>query len=210
MICTSEQGTDCDDNEKPTHSVTLSNFSIGKYEVTQAQWVSVMGSNPSNFNTCSDCPVEQVSWNDIQTFLTKLNTKTGKSFRLPTEAEWEYAARGGKKSNGYKYSGSNDIDSVAWYNGNSGRKTHVIGTTKKSNELGIYDMTGNVLEWVSDWYDSYTSSIQTNPIGPNTGSFRVLRGGSWSNFAVHTRVSIRITSSPSSRYSTYGFRLVLP
>jgi hypothetical protein len=211
MGCTSDQGGDCDSDERPSHSVTLSAYSIGKYEVTQAQWVSVMGSNPSSFTSpaCNDCPVEQVSWDDIQTFISKLNTKTGKSYRLPTEAEWEYVARGGKKSAGYKYSGSNDVGSVAWYYVNSSNKTHSIGT-KTANELGIYDMSGNVLEWCSDWYDSYTSTSVTNPTGPSTGSNRVLRGGSWLSSAVNVRVSTRYSTYPSATNRYIGFRLVLP
>jgi formylglycine-generating enzyme required for sulfatase activity len=138
------------DNEKPVHNVTLRDFYIGKYPVTQKQWVQVMGSNHSNFKG-DDLPVEQVSWNNVQEIIKELNAKTGKKYRLPTEAEWEYAARGGNKSKGYKYSGSNDIDKVAWYADNSGNKTHPVGT-KAPNELGIYDMSGNVWEWVNDKY----------------------------------------------------------
>jgi formylglycine-generating enzyme len=170
-------------------------------------FISKFFSNPA----CNDCQVALVSWDDIQTFLTKLNTKTGKSYRLPTEAEWEYVARGGKKSNGYTYSGSNDIDSVAWYDGNSGGKTHVVGTTKKANELGIYDMSGNVWEWCSDWYGTYTSSTFTNPTGPSIGTGKVLRGGSWNDGIVYSRVSFRNNySNPSSKSDYFGFRLVLP
>ena len=155
--------------EKPVHRVTLTNnYYIGKYEVTQALWQAVMGSNPSYFKG-DDLPVEQVSWNDCQDFISKLNAMTGKRFRLPSEAEWEYAARGGKKSRGYQYSGSNTLGDVAWYEGNSGSKTHAVGT-KQPNELGIYDMTGNVSEWCQDWYGSYSSSPQTNPIGAVSGS----------------------------------------
>ena len=149
MGATPEQGSDAGDGEKPVHSVTVSDFYIGKYEVTQAQWKAVMGKNPSHYKG-ENRPVERVSWYDIQKFIEKLNAKTGKRYRLPTEAEWEYAARGGNQSKGYKYSGSNDIGSVAWYTNNSGDRTHPVGQ-KQPNELGLYDMTGNVWEWCSDW-----------------------------------------------------------
>ena len=207
MGCTSEQGGDCDGDEKPTHSVTLSDYYIGKFEVTQELWQAVMGNNPSNFKG-NNLPVEKVSWNDVQEFITKLNQKTGANFRLPTEAEWEYAARGGNKSRGYKYSGSNNIGDVAWYTNNSGSKTHHVGT-KASNELGIYDMTGNVWEWCQDRYGSYSRGSQTNPTGPSTGSSRVFRGGGWSYNARSCRVSNRYYISPVSRYNYLGFRLVL-
>jgi formylglycine-generating enzyme required for sulfatase activity len=206
MGCTSEQ-SDCDDDEKPTHSVTLSDYYIGKFEVTQELWQAVMGNNPSYFKG-ANYPVEQVSWNDIQEFIKKLNQKTGANFRLPTEAEWEYAARGGNKSNGYKYSGSNNIDNVAWYKSNSGSKTHPVGQ-KTPNELGIYDMSGNVWEWCQDWYGNYSSSSQTNPKGPSSGSDRVLRGGSWGSGARYCRVSYRDADNPDSRGSYCGFRLAL-
>ncbi len=199
----------CYDDETPSHRVTLSSFQIGKYEVTQAQWRAVMGSNPSEFSGCDDCPVEWVSWNDIQDFIRKLNEQTGKNYRLPTEAEWEYAARGGTKSKGYKYAGSNDINSVAWYWENSNKRTHAVGG-KKENELGIYDMTGNVLEWCEDWYGDYSSASQTNPKGPSSGSRRLLRGGSWRNRVEYCRVSIRNDLYSGNRSSGNGFRLVLP
>jgi formylglycine-generating enzyme required for sulfatase activity len=211
MGCTSEQ-SDCDDDEKPVHSVTVDDFYIGKYEVTQAQWKAIMGSNPSHFDDCgSNCPVENVSWNDVQEFIEKLNQKTGKNYRLPTEAEWEYAARGGGKSKGYKYAGSNSIGTVAWYDDNSGSETHPVGQ-KQANELGIYDMSGNVWEWCSDWYDSdyYSSSPRNNPAGPSSGSRRVLRGGSWGSRGRICRVANRNNLSPGSSYSNSGFRLVLP
>ena len=205
MGATSEQGSEADDEEKPTHSVTLSDFYIGKYEVTQAQWKSIMGSNPSKWKG-DNLPVESVSWNDLQEFIQKLNQKTGKKYRLPTEAEWEYAARGGAKSQGYKYSGSNDIGAVAWYTNNSGDKTHSVGQ-KQSNELGIYDMSGNVYESCQDRYDDYSSASQTNPTGPSSGSYRVLRGGSWNVYAWGCRVSSRVCNTPSSRGSYTGLRL---
>ncbi len=207
MGATSEQGSDADSDEKPVHSVTVTDFYIGKYEVTQAQWKAVMGNNPSRFQG-DNLPVENVSWNDIQEFIKKLNRLTGKKYRLPTEAEWEYAARGGKKSKGYKYAGSNSIGEVAWYDSNSGYETHPVGQ-KQPNELGLYDMSGNVWEWCQDWYGNYNSSSQTNPSGPASGSYRVLHGGSWSYYARNCRVSNRDSNSPSSRRHNYGFRLVL-
>jgi formylglycine-generating enzyme required for sulfatase activity len=196
-------------DEKPVHSVTLSAFNIGKYEVTQAQWKVVMGNNPSNFTGCDDCPVENVSWNDVQDFIRKLNAQTGKNYRLPTEAEWEYAAKGGKSGKGYTYSGSNDLNAVAWNSDNSGSKTHSIGG-KQANELGIYDMSGNVWEWCSDWYDTYTSYSETNPTGASSGQLRVLRGGSWLSSANRCRTAFRFRRNPDDWYYYYGFRLVLP
>ena len=155
MSGTSEQGSEAESDEKPTHNVTLSSYYICKYEVTQALWRAVMGSNPSYFKG-DNLPVESVSWNDCQTFINRLNSYTGRNFRLPTEAEWEFAARGGNYSRHYKYSGSNYIGDVAWYGDNSGNRTHPVGT-KQANELGLYDMSGNVWEWCSDWYGSYSS-----------------------------------------------------
>ena len=196
------------DSEKPVHRVTLTNnYYIGKYEVTQALWQAVMGSNPSYFKG-DDLPVEQVSWNDCQDFISKLNAMTGKRFRLPSEAEWEYAARGAKKSRGYQYSGSNTLGDVAWYYGNSGPKIHAVGT-KQPNELGIYDMTGNVWEWCQDWFGSYSNSPQTNPIGAASGSGRVYRGGSWGNSAGFCRSSCHFYDTPGYRDCYLGLRLVL-
>ena len=196
------------DDEKPTHQVTLTNdYYIGKYEVTQALWKAVMGKNPSNFKG-DNLPVEEVSWNDCQKFISKLNSITGKTFRLPTEAEWEYAARGGKKSRGYQYSGSNNLSDVAWYTDNSGSKTHTVGS-KQANELGIYDMSGNVYEWCQDWKGSYSSSSQVNPTGDNSGSYRVRRGGSWYDAARNCRSSCRDYYAPDGRGSYLGLRLVL-
>ena len=196
------------DWEKPVHHVTLTNnYYIGKYEVTQALWQAVMGSNPSNFKG-DNLPVEKVSWNDCQDFISKLNVMTGKRFRLPTEAEWEYAARGGNKSRGYQYSGSNTLGDVAWYGDNSGSKTHAVGT-KQPNELGIYDMTGNVWEWCQDWNGSYSSSPQVNPTGAASGSDRVIRGGSWGNSAGLCRSSYRYSITPDYRGDSMGLRLVL-
>ncbi len=196
------------DDEKPAHQVTLTNdYYIGKYEVTQALWQAVMGNNPSNFKG-DNLPVEQVSWDDCQEFISQLNRITGKTFRLPTEAEWEYAARGGKKSRGYQYSGSNNLSDVAWYKDNSDSKTHAVGS-KQSNELGIYDMSGNVWEWCQDWDGEYSSSSQVNPTGANSGSKRVFRGGNWYIYAWVCRSSFRISSAPDNTSYCLGLRLVL-
>ena len=196
------------DVEKPTHQVTLTNdYYIGKYEVTQALWQAIMGNNPSYFKG-DNLPVEQVSWNDCQEFISKLNKITGRTFRLPTEAEWEYAARGGKESHSYQYSGSNNLSDVAWYQDNSGNKTHAVGS-KQANELGIYDMTGNVWEWCQDWFGSYSSSPQTNPTGAYGGSNRVNRGGSWFNTVRVCRSSYRFNNTPGYRNLNLGLRLVL-
>ena len=230
MGATAEQGSDYDSDELPTHQVTLSDYYIGKYEVTQQLWEYVMsysgtcadgssmsayasdvwlGSDPSSSYGVGDYyPAYYVSYYDIvDIFLPRLNKITGRTYRLPTEAEWEFAARGGKQSKGYKYSGSDNIGVVAWYTGNSGGKTHQVGT-KEPNELGIYDMSGNVWEWCGDWYGSYSSSAQTNPTGPSSGSYRVLRGGGWNINAGNCRVSNR-RSLPSHRYYGNGFRVVL-
>jgi formylglycine-generating enzyme required for sulfatase activity len=216
MGATAEQGSDAYDWEYPTHQVTLSGFSIGQTEVTQELWRAVMGSNPSYFSGNLQRPVECVSWNDCQQFIAKLNEMTGKQFRLPTEAEWEYAARGGNLSQGYKYSGSNNIDDVAWYRDNAynvGSSSPDYGThtvaTKQPNELGIYDMSGNVGEWCQDWYGSYSAGAQTNPTGPASGSDRVFRGGSWGSGAGYCRVSNRDDFSPDLRGSGLGVRLAL-
>ena len=213
-------------DEKPMHEVTVGSFMIGKYEVTQELWRSVMKSSPSNFRG-NTRPVERVSWYDAVEFCNKLSEKEGlqkaysgnessiscdfnaNGYRLPTEAEWEYAARGGRKDRGFKYSGNDDIDEVAWYTSNSGGQTNEVGK-KQPNELGIYDMTGNVWEWCWDWASDryYSSGGQTNPIGPNSGSSRVLRGGSWGDFAEHCRTATREYGGPASCYSYNGFRLV--
>ena len=205
MGCTQEQGKDCDGDEKPNHQVTVSDFYIGKYEVTQAQWMMVMEKNRSK-NKGNSLPVENVTWKEVQEFISRLNTQTVNQYRLPTEAEWEYAARGGNKSRKYKYSGSNDLDSVAWYISNSGNKTHVVGS-KSANELGVHDMSGNVCEWCNDRYGSYSSNEQTNPQGPIKGSFRVFRGGGWYNRAITARVSYRHYDWPNNSYAYLGFRL---
>lgn len=206
MGATSVQGSDAENVEKPVHSVKLSSYYIGKTEVTQALWKAVMGSNPSYFKG-DNLPVETVSWEDCQDFIARLNDLTGKRFRLPTEAEWEYAARGGSMSRGTKYSGANSLDNCGWYSDNSGGKTHPVAT-KQANELGIYDMSGNVWEWCSDWYGSYCSNSQTNPTGPSSGSYRVLRGGSWRSGA-GCRTSSRDYYAPGNRSYSIGLRLAL-
>ncbi len=210
MGATSEQEDDAYDDEYPVHSVTLSDYYIGETEVTQELWKAVMGSNPSYFKGDNQRPVESVSWNDCQEFIKELNRLTGKKFRLPTEAEWEYAARGGKYSKDYvyKYSGSNDADEVAWYDDNSGDETHPV-KTKKANKLGLYDMSGNVWEWCNDWYGDYQSNSQTNPTGPSEGEYRVLRGGSWNYFVGFVRVSFSIICTPDGRNYNFGLRLAL-
>ena len=207
MGATPEQGDSTLDDEKPVHRVAVSSFRIGQTEVTQALWKAVMGSNPSSFEG-DNLPVDNVSWSDCQEFIGKLNSLTGKDFRLPTEAEWEYAARGGNKSQGYKFSGSNDSDKVAWYDGNSDNTTHEVGT-KSPNELGLYDMSGNVWEWCNDWYDDYNPDDQTNPTGPGSGSNRVYRGGAWNCYAKGCRVSGRCYFTSDYRVLTLGLRLAL-
>lgn len=193
--------------EESTHQVTLSSYYIGETEVTQALWKAVMGSNPSRFKG-DDLPIEQVSWDDCQTFISKLNALTGKRFRLPTEAEWEFAARGGNQSRHTQYSGSSRIDDVAWYVINSGEETHPV-KTKQPNELGIYDMTGNVCEWCQDWFGNYSSYAQTNPTGASSGSFRVLRGGCWYYSPRYCRSSCRGSTTPENSSYFLGLRLVL-
>ena len=212
MGATSEQGSDAEECEKPAHKVTLSSFSIGKYEVTQEEWQVVMGSNPSKFKGAKR-PVENVCWSDCQEFIRKLNAMTGKRFRLPTEAEWEYAARGGNRSKGYKYAGSDILDAVAWYKNNSGKMTHDVGQ-KNANELGLYDMSGNVREWCQDWFGEYSRHSQTNPTGPSSssylgGSYLVSRGGCWIDKADECRSSIRYFTPPSTRFNQLGLRLAL-
>jgi formylglycine-generating enzyme required for sulfatase activity len=208
MGATAEQ-QGAESNEKPVHSVTLSNYSIGETEVTQALWQAVMGANPSYYQG-PNRPVEKVSWEDCQRFIKKLNALTGKKFRLPTEAEWEYAARGGSKSRGFQYAGSSDLGSVAWYTNNSGSQTQDV-KTKAPNELGIYDMSGNVWEWCQDWYGSstYNSRAVANPRGPTSGSGRVRRGGCWGNLDRGCRLAYRTNSAPSSQFNSLGFRLAL-
>ena len=206
---TFQMGSDYEyDHANPVHQVTLTKgYYIGETEVTQELWTAVMGSNPSYFTGNMQRPVEKVSWNHCQTFIAKLNELTGETFRLPTEAQWEYAARGGNKSKGYIYSGSNEIDEVTWYWDNSYMTaTHPV-KTKAPNELGIYDMSGNVWEWCSDWSGSYSSAAQTDPTGPATGSNRVVRGGSWFFNATICRVAHRDSSTPADSFDDLGLRL---
>jgi len=200
---------DGDGDEKPVHTVTLDGFYIAKYPVTQKQWRAVMGSNPSYFSGCDNCPVESVSWNEVQEFIRKLNQMTGKQYRLPTEAQWEFAARGGNKSRGYIYSGSNTIGEVTWYWDKPGSKTHPVGQ-KKPNELGIYDMSGNVWEWCADRYngDYYANSPRYNPENKTaTSYYPVGRGGSWHSKPGGCRATRR-RHSPVSPNFNLGFRLV--
>jgi len=213
MGCSSLFDINCQAEEFPPHSKTVNSFYISKYEVTQAQWRAVMGSDsPELYNRgCDQCPVERVSWNEIPEFLSKLNHKTDKKYRLPTEAEWEFAAGGGNKSNGFKYSGSNDIDKVAWYKDNNKpnsygteNTTHPVGT-KAPNELGLYDMSGNVWEWCQDWFKGYPGSSGVNDY---TGSRSVLRGGGWYTSSQGCRVVHRY-NTPEDRSNDLGFRLLL-
>lgn len=208
---TFQMGSNDSDNEQPIHNVTLPDFEIGKYPVTQKLWQEIIGSNPSHFKGCEDCPVEKVSWEDVQDFLKKLNQKyPGKNYRLPSEAEWEYAARGGEQSKGYTYAGSNDVDEVAWYDKNSGGKTHPVGS-KKANELGIYDMSGNVWEWCQDvWHDNYQATPTDGSAWDRGGddTYRVLRGGCWIGNPSNCRAAVRGGNNPTYRSDYYGFRLV--
>ena len=205
---TFQMGSNEYDSEKPIHSVTLADFEIGKYPVTQKLWTEIMGNNPAYFKG-DDLPVEYISWNDAQDFLRKLNARfPGMHYRLPTEAEWEYAARGGEKGakENLIYAGSNDLDAVGWYSENSGGNTHPVGG-KKPNQPGLYDMSGNVFEWCQDWYGDYPSGSQTNPTGPASGYNRVIRGGSWNSDPTYCRVAYRNRYAPDYRSFGVGFRL---
>ena len=209
-----KQGSWAAADEKPLHEVALSDYYIGQYPVTQGLWRKVTGRNPSNNKAGDDYPVEYVSWDDCQEFIKKLNDRTGLEFRLPREAEWEYAARGGRQSRGFLCSGSDNADEVAWHEGNSslgfwkGCRTHPVGQ-KKPNELGLYDMSGNVWEWCQDWYGPYKDEAQTDPAGPASGRYRVLRGGCFWLDARACRVSYRGHSAPGYRNFLSGFRLAL-
>lgn len=202
---TSSKAYWCDDSDQPAHQVTVGSFYICKYEVTQKLWKAFMGSNPS-WTKADNMPVEWVNWVTAQKFIHKLNAFSGKKFRLPTEAEWEYAARGGNRSHNYLYSGSDDINAVAWWKDNSGDKLHPVGT-KRPNELGLYDMTGNVYEWCSDWQEPYQSGAQTNPKGPQTGDWRVMRGGNQSSSDSESGVMTRSQCMPDIA-TCCGLRLV--
>ncbi len=192
-----------ENDEMPVHTVTVNSFFMDATEVTQAEYRRVMGKNPSNFSGCDECPVEKVSWEDAMEYANKV----GK--RLPTEAEWEYAARGGNQSMGNTYSGSNDLSVLGWYVDNAGNKTHPV-SQKRPNELGLYDMSGNVYEWCADWYgeDYYSQSSRANPHGPASGTTRVLRGGSWNNNDINCRVAYRYADFPINKYIIFGFRCV--
>ena len=219
MGCTSEQGDDCNSDEKTLRRVTVSDYYIGVFEVTQGQWEKVMGTSVTQqrnkkdpslslAGTGSDYPMYYVSWEEAMAFCRELSRQTGKTYTLPTEAQWEYAARGGSQPDGSKYSGSYSVDAVAWYDGNSNSSTHPVGT-KRPNALGLYDMSGNVWEWCLDWYGDYRDYDTENPTGASSGSRRVLRGGSWRHNAQTCRVSYRNYNSPGNRFSSYGFRVVL-
>ncbi|HPE21019.1 MAG TPA: SUMF1/EgtB/PvdO family nonheme iron enzyme, partial [Candidatus Mcinerneyibacteriales bacterium] len=223
---TFRMGSNENSDEKPIHSVTVDSFWMGKFEVTQKEWQSVMGTNPSNFKG-EDLPVENVSWYDTVKFCNKLSEQDGydpvytingtqvtcdftkNGYRLPTEAEWEYVARGGNQSRGYTYAGSNSAGTVAWYWDNSGKKTHPVGT-KQPNELGLYDMSGNVWEWCWDRYDGnyYAQSPSKNPKGKSEGSYRVLRGGSWRFEEEYLQTTKRNYGDSSNTNNHRGFRLV--
>lgn len=207
MGATSEQGCDNLAEAKPTHRVSLDKYQIGQTEVTQSLWQAVMGSNPSKVKG-DRLPVTNISWNDCQSFIVKLNALTGKTFRLPTEAEWEYAARGGQNSRRYTYSGSNNIHAVAWHCTNSENKVWPVAS-KKANELGIYDLCGNVSEWCDDWFGNYESSSQSNPHGVETGEYRVVRGGGYADTPNKCRVSYRQHQPTTFSDAGLGFRLVL-
>lgn len=219
MGCTSEQGGDCSSDEQNVRRVTVDGFYIGMLEVTQSQWEKVIGTSiyqqktkagaSSIYGVGPDYPMYYVSWDEAMEFCRLLSQKTGKTYTLPTEAQWEYAARGGNKNEGTKYAGSNMIDVVAWYTDNSGGNVHIVGS-KRANALGIYDMSGNVWEWCKDWYaNSYVSYDTNNPVGPSSGSNRVGRGGGWSGSASGCRVAFRGCYSPGVRYDNLGFRVVL-
>ena len=219
MGCTSEQGGDCGNDEQNVRRVTVDGFYIGMLEVTQSQWEKVIGTSfyqqktkagaSSTYGVGPDYPMYYVSWEEAMEFCRILSNKTGRTYTLPTEAQWEYAARGGNKNEGTKYAGSNMIDVVAWYTDNSGGNAHIVGS-KRANALGIYDMLGNVWEWCKDWYaNPYVSYDTNNPVGPSSGSSRVSRGGSWGSYASGCRVANRSCNSPGNRNSSLGFRVVL-
>jgi len=229
MGCRDGRDTECNTNEKPAHNVTVHDFAIGRYEITRADWHTVMGNDPSKFKNCDQCPVTNVSWDDVQDFIKKANAKNGKKYRLPTEAEWEYAARGGNLSNNLLYAGANNMSEVGWFWKNSGDsllsgewgrekvhfnkcKTHPVGQ-KRRNELGLCDMSGNVWEWVADdWHGNYKNAPTDGSawIGQGTrGDYRIVRGGSWSDLPRNCRAGVRTRNSPTIRNNNVGFRLSL-
>lgn len=219
MGCTSEQEGDCFDNESPSRRTMVNSFYIGMFEVTQSQWEKVMGTTVYQQKNMvhpdwqlpgagSSYPMYYVSWSEAEEFCQRLSQQTGKTYRLPTEAEWEYAARGGKKAEDTKYSGSSDINKVAWYSGNNNGSIHPCGT-KQANALGIYDMSGNVWEWCEDWYGIYIYTDIDNPKGASAGEYRVVRGGSWTHYASYCRVSCHDRSKPDNRDHYGGFRVVM-
>lgn len=195
---------------RPEHRVTVDGYFIGRYEVTQGLWQAVMGENPSKFKGSANLPVESVSWTEAQEFAMRLSQMTGRRFRLPSEAEWEYAARGGGKSQRNPYAGCNrnQLDNHGWYCVNSDGATHAVGQLQP-NELGLYDMSGNVAEWCQDWVEAYTSEEQTNPRGPRQGENRVLRGGHYNSTSAACTVYDRGWYLPSGKYELYGLRIVM-
>ena len=204
-------GSSKNENSSPVHKVSIKGFYISKYEITQAEWQQIMGSNPAHFKNCPNCPIENVNWYDVQEFISQINIKTAKNYRLPTEAEWEYAAQGGNNTNRYAdffYAGSNRIKEVAWFANNAQLKTHAVDS-KKPNQLGIYGMSGNVWEWCNDWFGAYHAHNQENPRGAITGSWRVVRGGSFQDYSNYCRVSTRYFYKPNFKSKDGGFRLVL-
>ncbi|HLP50046.1 MAG TPA: formylglycine-generating enzyme family protein [Chitinophagales bacterium] len=208
MGCPAETDSTCYYWEKPAHKVKLSTFYMAKYAVTQKEWQAIVGDKPWFSKDCAECPVENVSWYDAQIFISKLNQLTGKFYRLPTEAEWEYAARGGNKSKNYKFAGGNNLNLVGWYEGNSNKVSHPVGA-KLPNELGLYDMSGNVWQWCSDWFDDkyYSTSPAENPQGPGRDSYRACRGGSWWSEEKDCRLSNRDRYPPDARDDDVGFRI---
>jgi formylglycine-generating enzyme required for sulfatase activity len=209
MGCAAASEGDCFGDESPLHTVVLSDYRMGQTEVTQALWRAVMGTRPSRFAACDECPVENVSWDEIQAFLRQLNALTGQTYRLPTEAEWEFAARGGKAWSGQVFSGGGRLEEVAWFQDNAGSRPHPV-KGKNANELGLYDMSGNVYEWCQDGYGAYTSDEQKDPIGRPEGSRKVIRGGGWQGSERFCRVSYRFYYPTDFRANYLGFRLARP
>lgn len=208
MGCTAEQGEEYEEEEKPIHQVTLSQFSIAKYEVTKALWVAVMGNETKKYEGDMNTPADNLTFDEATQFVEKLNSLTGNAFRIPSEAEWEFAARGGNKSLGYRFSGNSDIDKVAWYGANAESKSHPVGL-KEPNELGIYDMCGNVIEWCNDDFEFYGIEALVNPTYTETRVSRIVRGGFYCNVESSCRISFREFFDPSMAYEFTGFRLAL-